>query len=351
MIRKRHAGFTLVELLVVIAIIGILVGMLLPAVQMAREAGRRASCVNKLKQLALAATNFETSKNRYPGYQELLGTGKKPGSWVVALLANLDRSDLMDRWNSTQVLLNNPILTPPLEFMVCDSRSTGQAGVPITSYVANAGFCPRQTDPSPLSDFGTAPTYRDGSLYASQKSFNGIFHDRITYPEIKVGVGDMRDGATNTLLFSENLIATTWCALGGPVPGTALPPLDPTDPSFAAFNHNRLGATFVWCYANEPSPPAPIDAAPPFGAPQVPPSPWMKVNGELLTIVGPPNPETARPSANHPGGVNAAFADGRVLFLADTMPYHVYQQLMTPHGTKSFMPARINYVLNDQDYQ
>ncbi len=350
MIRKRHAGFTLVELLVVIAIIGILVGLLLPAVQMAREAGRRAACVNKIRQLALATTNFETTKNRYPGYQELLGTGKKPASWVVTLLPYLDHADLMDRWSSTQVLLNNPILVPPLELMVCDSQVTGELGIPATTYVANAGFCPRQSDPSPLNTFGTAPTYRDGSLYAAQKPFNGIFHDRITYPEIKMGAGDLRDGTSNTLLITENLIAQTWCALGGPVPGTALPPMNPTDPSLRNFSHNRLGATFVWCYASEPSPPAPIDAVPPFGAPQIPPQPWMKVNGELLSVVGPPNTETARPSSNHPGGVNSAFADGSVHFLTDELPYHVYQQLMTPYGTKSFMPARINYVLNDQDY-
>lgn len=353
MVRKRYTGFTLVEMLVVIAIIGILVGLLLPAVNMAREAARRASCVNNLKNIALAANNFETTNKRYPGYQELViprplvafdptasvpqSAVNKPASWAVMLLPLLDRQDLWERWTSEQVSIAETNILPPLEFMVCPSRPTTQVGIPLTSYVANAGFYPRNGET-------THPR--------AQTSANGVFHDRINFPNVKVSSSELRDGAPNTLLFSENLGASFYSAVGDVDPGPVVIGGVPLDPAILPFHGaTRFGATFVWLYASEGDP---LDGTPPLGAPQIPPDPMMKINGEMLTGTiggtGPTDARWARPSSYHPNGVNAAFADGSVRFLTDSLAYHVYQQLMTPHGTKSFMPARITYVLNSEDY-
>lgn len=105
-IRNRHA-FTLVELLVVIAIIGILVALLLPAIQAAREAARRTSCQNNMKQLVLATLNYETANKKLPPskYRALLpnpsGFGSVPveHSTIQYLLSYMEETAIADQWN------------------------------------------------------------------------------------------------------------------------------------------------------------------------------------------------------------------------------------------------------------
>lgn len=105
-----HSAFTLVELLVVIAIIGILVAMLLPAVQAAREAARRASCVNHQKQIALALLNYESAHGSLPagapswqesttGTRQFGGVPRKPWTWVTSAMEYMEQSTLIDSFN------------------------------------------------------------------------------------------------------------------------------------------------------------------------------------------------------------------------------------------------------------
>ena len=106
--QSNKNGFTLVELLVVIAIIGILIGMLLPAVQSVREAARRTTCLNNMRQIGLAAINFSTSKMRFPTnggnssviFQDNLGlniTAAESGSWTYQLLPLMEQENLFNR--------------------------------------------------------------------------------------------------------------------------------------------------------------------------------------------------------------------------------------------------------------
>jgi prepilin-type N-terminal cleavage/methylation domain-containing protein len=100
-ISKNRAGFTLVELLVVIAIIGTLVGLLLPAVQQAREAARRSACTNNTKQLALACLNYESTRKRLPASNDRSVATAAGWSWIVHILPFIEEVNLYNSMSAS----------------------------------------------------------------------------------------------------------------------------------------------------------------------------------------------------------------------------------------------------------
>jgi len=337
MTRSRNA-FTLVELLVVIAIIGVIAAMLLPAVQYAREAARRATCINQLRQLTVATTGFESRKNRIPGRMEIIGS--KPASWVVALLPDIEQQPLYDRWADDTVALAS-VDTPYIAGLRCPSSPGLDKSVPSNSYIANMGFAARGTDSAPLSRASAlgAPTSSYDYWDAGRKE-NGAFVDRFSAAAnswsvsdhlLTVSSTDFRDGKGSTMLFSENLVAGFWSNTSGV---GSLPGL-------------RTG--MVWLYANEPG--VPVDpnwmtkaVITPSAVPPV-----AKINGNKKALSSISGPEHCRPSSQHSGGVNAAFADGSTRFISERIAYHVYQALLTLRDTHSDMPHS-KYVLKSGDY-
>src|SRR6185436_5871931 len=148
---RYKTGFTLIELLVVIAIIGMLVAILLPAVQAAREAGRRTVCLNNIRQVTLGCANFESSHQRYPGYQETLlptdPANARPASWLVILMPYYEQQEIYDLWNDATVNpYTDPRTRPYLKILRCPSAPNLNTQIPDNSYVCNAGWIPHPND-------------------------------------------------------------------------------------------------------------------------------------------------------------------------------------------------------------
>ncbi len=123
--RAPRSGFTLVELLVVIAIIGVLVGLLLPAVQSAREAARRMQCSNHLRQVGLAMHNYESANRRLPAGWIANDPDGEPGwGWAVALMPYMEQNDVHSRIDSRLEIIapvNLPMLTQVIPTFICPS--------------------------------------------------------------------------------------------------------------------------------------------------------------------------------------------------------------------------------------
>ncbi len=156
--RKSRGGFTLVELLVVIAIIGILVGLLLPAVQMAREAARRMSCSNNMKNLGLAVFNYESQFKSFPPAaiwgNGQLGIRPEPAyhhTWIVMILPFIEQDALYNSINKRapiwdqMLTATQPVVSQPIPVLRCpsdgDFQSTNEThGIAVTTYAGTEGY-------------------------------------------------------------------------------------------------------------------------------------------------------------------------------------------------------------------
>jgi prepilin-type N-terminal cleavage/methylation domain-containing protein/prepilin-type processing-associated H-X9-DG protein len=222
-------AFTLVELLVVITIIGILIALLLPAVQTAREAARRLQCTNNLKQVALACLTHESSQGHYPtggwnGYwvgDPNRGFGvKQPGGWVYNILPFMEQQSLHDlAMGKTGTDLTNTLATmvqTAVPGLNCPSRRESVAYVNTYAYATrNAGApatCARTDYAVNLGDPGRSelsgdeaakpPSFTDGDntgySWPDTSDFTGI-----SYQRSLTRVADITDGTSNTYLVGE----------------------------------------------------------------------------------------------------------------------------------------------------
>lgn len=345
---SSRRGFTLVELLVVIAIIGTLVGLLLPAINAARESARQAECLNNMKELGTAMVSYATSKDKFPGWADSVKTTIPAGvrgmdadgnaangldlgvTWAFKILPELDQQSLSD-----QILTNNNntagditsassiYMKPPrVEVFICPSDRGTNEEIGKLSYVVNTGYFDRDT----------------GNSYVVDKKENGICHDLRPGrdgPSVRLGA-DVKDGGSTTLLMSENIHKDEQYWKDSSVYNSWLSPM-----SRYPFEYDNGGNAeqiygMVWVYDN---------------ANPLNPTTQARLNRLPLPPAIPPNfyeserQGYARPASSHREVFNASFVGGSAKAVNENIEYRVYQQLMTPNGAKA---DALNYTGADE---
>jgi prepilin-type N-terminal cleavage/methylation domain-containing protein len=251
--RRGSSGFTLVELLVVIAIIGILIALLLPAIQAAREAARRLDCSNHLKQMGLAAMNHESAQKVLPsngwglywvGIPERGFGRSQPGSWLYSLLPFMDMKSLFNMTaglsDPQRKAAGKRLCSTPIGVFNCPTRRAAnlypignwvnEQKIPICGYVNNVDIHVDDLDMVARSDYAcnSGTSYTDpasnGSGYtiwgplgmaaalANPTGWNKIadYDTGVCYPGSMTTLREIKGGASHTLLFAEKYINKDW---------------------------------------------------------------------------------------------------------------------------------------------
>lgn len=353
---KPTSGFTLVELLVVISIIGMLAGLLLPAVNAAREAGRRATCVNQQGQLALALITYEGNKGQLPPMRGQIGsngTHVNITSWVGFILPQIELNQLYN--NLTNMTATQPDMIK-IPVLLCKSAVFTTGEISQMSYVVNGGY----QNGAVGSDWASVAAAGD---YEPNALSDAVFFDNWAP---KVNTTDLcklksslsyvsaGNGGSNTVLLSENLQAREWSYWDGVNKSAAFQ----TGESLTIAVNSRAedGAAFSYPI-NTGISDAPTLATTPkpsqYGAdPAV-----NNKDGNTWSYRGynisPTDPayattyspawindlreggnayRTSRPSSNHPGVVVAAFADRSTRPLNQLMDKKIFQLLCSPNS-------------------
>jgi prepilin-type N-terminal cleavage/methylation domain-containing protein len=309
-------AFTLVELLVVIAIIAVLVGLLLPAVQAAREAARRSGCVNHLRQLALATHLYESQRRVYPAGALLHEKREQVGvAWRGLVLEQIEEPALAEFLG---VLSNggyrNTYPTHVPSIFVCPSvperpaknGAYDPASPPTILTQLDRGW-------SSYAGVGGSGASDDGVWDLIGASNGDLYIDGVYYPGSETKPGDVTDGASQTLALGERAYGVTkWDPLfegavwtGPPGPARRIVEVKAIATKNVRYpingDPNRFG------YYGP-------DATAPTGAPRT-----LKVNDFYF-------------GSHHPGGAHFAMVDGSTHFFGDDLDMNLYRDLATRNG-------------------
>jgi prepilin-type N-terminal cleavage/methylation domain-containing protein/prepilin-type processing-associated H-X9-DG protein len=333
---KRRPGFTLIELLVVIAIIGILIALLLPAVQKVREAANRTKCENNLKQLGLAMHNYHDTEGSFPPcYDKKVSTDPTYSNvpsflfrWspLAKITPYIEQDNLYHRLDLTIPLYidTNLTVSPPNVFGVAQQIKIYVCPSDPQATPTNPDFGPNDY----VACFGSATGLNMGSHDPNNKNVdppNGVF-----YTGSRTRIGDITDGTSNTALMSESLQGP-----GGSPPSGAPPvssplrqtlyasispstpmmesvcqPSDPNTLTFATDRDSKWADGDVYCsiYDHYRTPNSSV---------------WDCIAGTYSW-------REAR--SGHAGGVNLLLADGSVRFIPNSIDIGTWQALGSRNG-------------------
>lgn len=232
---KKRSAFTLVELLVSIAIIGVLVSMLLPAVQTVREAARRTKCLNNLRQIGLATHHYEASQSRFPPSRPADGFL----TWPVLLMQYMEQQNLYRQFDLKSLYANQSpnVIAQSVDVMLCPSRRSGpmlsiderddRLTGAVGDYAGNAGTHLHH----PSFQWALFNEEVDGVFNSGFRRDNPVSNSRLVEPiKGRYGFHNLIDGSSNTIFIGEKFVnsndlgrsggAGDGCIYNGDEPGT-----------------------------------------------------------------------------------------------------------------------------------
>jgi prepilin-type N-terminal cleavage/methylation domain-containing protein/prepilin-type processing-associated H-X9-DG protein len=368
---RGKGGFTLIELLVVIAIIAVLIALLLPAVQSAREAARRAQCVNNLKQIGLAVHNYVSRNDVMPAYQvDNSETWGWTAPWTAAILPDLEQQPMYNALNFSMPMMeiwfggdppagslnNTTVGLTTIGSLICPSDNIVPTSPSLSGFWGMCSYAGNWGGPASVRACdGTIVPNRGNQIYTFWIPFVGGTAAPSNPGPVRLAA--ITDGTSNTALFSEHLL------------GFGANIFDPPNPSAASGGPNQKRGIFqtavdITIDANNPAQARQfVDACRTIPGGTLPVtnvafgSQWLLNQGHTMANTGyahimPPNGVSCigapkfgisdaswggvgaaiTATSNHPGGVNVGFADGSVKFVKSSIDLATWWGLGTRAG-------------------